>query len=118
MAINNDVQGVEQYLQKLEHTLDMDITIPRSNLQRDIKEWRDIHKEMSEVVEYILRKEGSREHLSFHAIMAAEPEYWDYAVYPFYLILLKCDWIKSEILQTILKFIDPLERHTYITHYE
>ena len=41
--------------------------------------------------------------------MAAEPEYWAHAVYPFYLILLKCDWIKSEILRAILKFIDPLE---------
>ena len=50
--------------------------------------------------------------------MAAEPEYWAHAVYPFYDIVLKCDWIKSEILRVILKFIDPLGNNIYITHYE
>ena len=50
--------------------------------------------------------------------MAAEPEYWTHAVGRFYLILLKCDWIKSEILRAILKFINSLESHIYITNYE
>ena len=120
MSINNDVHGVMQYLQNLDRTLplDMYITIPRGNLKRPNKAWREIHKETSDAVEYILRKEGNPEHLSFDTIMAAEPEYWAHAVYPFYFILLKCDWIKSEILSAILKFIDPLERHIYITHYE
>ena len=74
MAINKDVHGVQQYLQKLDHTMDMYITIPRINLRRHIKEWRDTYKETSEAVEDIIRKDGSREHLSFDAIMAAEPE--------------------------------------------
>ena len=107
MAINNDVHGVEQYLQKLDHILGMYITFPRSNLQREIKEYRDIHKETSEAVEYLLRKDDSPEHRSFDASMSAKPEYWSRAVYPFSLIFLKCDWIKSEIRRVILKFIDP-----------
>ena len=55
MAIKNDVHGVEQYLQKQNRTvpLDLYITVPRINLQREIKEGYNIHKEMPEVVEYI-----------------------------------------------------------------
>ena len=53
MAIKNDIPGVEQYLHKRDHTLVMYITIHRRKPQRDIKEWLDIHKETSEVVEYI-----------------------------------------------------------------
>ena len=59
MAINNDVKGVVQYLQKLNTTLVMYITIPRGNLQRDIKEWRDIHTETCDPVESIIRKVGN-----------------------------------------------------------
>ena len=53
MAINNDVHGVDQYLQKLERTvpLEMYCTVPRRNLQRDIKEGHNIHKEMPKVVQ-------------------------------------------------------------------
>ena len=75
MAINNDVHGIEQYLLKLDRTvpLDIDITVPRRNLQSEIKEGRNSHK-MPEVVEYILRIPRNPEHLSFDAIMAADPQ--------------------------------------------
>ena len=39
-------------------------------------------------------------------------------MYPFYSVLLHCDWMKSEILRTIHKFMDPLESDIRITTYE
>ena len=86
MAINNDVHGVEQYLPKLAHTLpvQMYITIPNGNHQSDLNEWRDIHIDTSDVDDYILRKEGIHEHLSFDPIRAAESEYWAHVVYQIY----------------------------------
>ena len=120
MAINSDVLGVDQYLQKLDRTvpLDMYITVHGCNLQRENKGGHNIHKEMPEVDENIIRIPGNLEHLSFDAIMATEPEYRSHAEYPFYSVLLQCDWIKSQILRVILKFTDPVESNICIKDYE
>ena len=58
-----------------------------SQLQRDIKELHDIHKEMSVLVVHLLLNEIDPEHLSFDAITAAEPEYLDNAGNQFYTMV-------------------------------
>ena len=115
LAVKNQVQGVEQYITKLDRTLPMDmyITILFASLQRPLIEHHNLYKEGPEVVEYILKKPGDLDHLSFEALLAGDNVCWSYAIYPFYAVMVHCDWVKSEIVQMILKsgIIDPLHNH-------
>ena len=85
LVVKNNVQGVEQYLTNLDRSqpMDMYITIPFASLQRPLIERKNLYKEGPEVAEYILKKPGHHEHLSFEALIGGENEYWSYAVYPF-----------------------------------
>ena len=63
----NQVQGVAQYINKLDRNLPMDIyiTLPFASLQRPLIEHHNLYKEGPEVAEYILRKHGDNDNLSF-----------------------------------------------------
>ena len=72
------------------------------------------------MAEYILKKPGDDDHLSFQALFAGDNEYCSYAVYPFYAVMVLCRWVKSEIVRIILKsgFIDPPKNHINVVYWE
>ena len=92
------------------------ITVPFASLKRPLIEHHNLHKEGPEVAEYILKKPGDHENLSVEILSAADNEYWRYGIYPFYALIIKCDWVKSAIVTMILKsdIIDPMENHTNV----
>ena len=122
LVLKNNVQGVEHYLNNLDRSLPMNIyiTIPFASLQRPLIEHHNQYKEGVEMAEYILKKPGDHEHLSFEALIAGDNEYWSYAVYPFYALIVRCDWVNSEVVRMILKsgIIDPLENHINVVYWE
>ena len=115
LVLKNNIQGVEQYLTNLDRKQPMDryITIPFASLQRPLIEHKNLYKEGPEVAEYIHKKPGDQEHLSFEALIALDNEYWSYAVYPFYAVIVRCVSVSGEIVRMILKscIFDPLENH-------
>ena len=100
LVVNNNVQSVEQYLTNLDRSLPMDmyITILFASLQRPLIEHHNQYKEGMEMAEYILKKPGDHEHLSFEALIAGDNEYRSYAVYPFYAVIVRCEWLSGEIV--------------------
>ena len=96
------------------------ITIHLASLERPLIEPQKLKKEGPEVAEYILKKPGHHEHLSFEALIAPHNAYWSYAVYRFYAVMVRCDWIKSKIVRMILKSgtIDPLQNHINVVTWE
>ena len=121
LVVKNNVQGVEQYLTNLDRSLPMDmyITIPFASLQRALIEHENLYQEGPDVAEYILMKPRDQEHLSFQALIGGENEFWSYAVYPFYAVMVRCAWVKNEIVRMVLKsgIIDPLEKHINIVRW-
>ena len=61
----------------------MYIRLHFASLQGTLLEHNKPFKEGLEVVEYIRKKPGDHEQLSFEALIAGDNEYYSYAVYPF-----------------------------------
>ena len=57
LVVKNHVQGVEQYIIKMDRTLplDMNNTNPFASLHRQLIEHQNLYKEGQEVAQYILR---------------------------------------------------------------
>ena len=96
LVVKNNVPRLEQYLTNLDRSLlmDMYITIPFASLQRAMIKHKNLNNEGPDVAEYILKKRGDREHLWFQALIGGENEYWSYAVYPFYEVMVRCAWAR------------------------
>ena len=114
LAPKNNVSGGERYLNKMDPSVQVEclIAFPFSAFPSFMVKAHSDHKEITQVVDYIMAKSVHQEHLSFATLAAARKNKsipWVYQVHTFYWVIFRCDLINDEILTMLLKagLVDP-----------